>query len=70
MSLGSLIDAAEIEIPCPACGEQIAKTIGWLRDKDQLDCPNCGVTIILDRAQLEDGISEVEKALDGLSKLF
>ncbi len=37
-----LNDADEWPIPCPECGHETRKQIGWLKDNSSLSCPRCG----------------------------
>ena len=59
----NLFDNAELAIPCPQCGHEAEKTIGWLKSHEQMTSPGCGSVIALDSAELKKGIEAAEKSL-------
>lgn len=64
----SLFDKAEIAIPCPQCGHESKKTIGWMKSHENMQCPGCGSVITLDSAELKKGIASAEKSLKDFGK--
>ncbi len=63
-----MFDARTITIPCPNCGQQTDKTIGWIKNHDDFICPGCDRTLTLDKEDLLSGLDAAQKALDGLTK--
>lgn len=51
---------AEIGVPCPGCGHETAKSIGWLKANDEMVCAGCGETINF-TASFRKSLSEAER---------
>lgn len=62
----SILDDASIDIPCPQCGKETSKSIGWIKANQEFACPGCGNTIRLDS---EAAIRELQKADNALDDL-
>ena len=58
----SIFDKQELTIPCPHCGREIKKSIGWLKRHRQFVCP-CGVTTFK-ADDLIRGVQQVDRRLD------
>lgn len=58
-----MFDNATISIPCPSCGKESQKTIGWLKAHDHFTCTACDQTITLEKEQLLSGLKSAEKSL-------
>ncbi len=59
----SILDSAEIGVPCPGCGHETKKSVGWLRSHDELVCSGCGETIRLDDEGFRAGLDSADKAM-------
>jgi endogenous inhibitor of DNA gyrase (YacG/DUF329 family) len=59
----ALLDSATIELPCPHCAHQISQTIGQLKTKTRMECPNCRRPFDLDASHLRREIAKAEQAL-------
>ena len=60
-------DSQTIEIPCPDCGKEHPKTIGWIKTHSDLTC-SCGVKIELDKGEFVRQIARIEKSLDSIPR--
>jgi endogenous inhibitor of DNA gyrase (YacG/DUF329 family) len=49
---------------CPRCGEQVSKTIAWLKHNLTYDCPNCGANVTLPPGPRMDTLSALEQVSD------
>jgi hypothetical protein len=55
-------DSIRLPIPCPKCGHEQSETLAGLRLKPEVTRAGCGVTIRIDK-------SEIEAFLDTLKRL-
>ncbi len=57
-----MFDEQPIYVACPKCGEQISKTLGWLKANNSFRCPasGCGVNIWYYTEELARSIKEIE----------
>ncbi len=55
--------------PCPKCGEQINKTVAWLKENSSYTCPQCGVVHTIPADSRERFLRTVEQ-IDQLTDLF
>lgn len=60
-----MLDDAALDVSCPACGASISATIGQARKSPTVRCRN-GHDVKLNASDLDKGIRDVEKGLDGL----
>ncbi len=63
-----LFDNEAINIPCPKCGNQSRKTVGWLKRNSNFPCSRCGETIEVNPEQFRREISNAEKELKDFQK--
>lgn len=61
-----LFAAEHRAVPCPKCGHETEKSIGWLKANHALTCAGCGDVIAYDPAQLEAAIGNVAKRREDL----
>lgn len=54
-------DDDSIAFPCPSCGTDIQKTIGWLLRNDRLGC-GCGAHFRVNASALRAGLAAVRGA--------
>jgi hypothetical protein len=66
-SLERLIDARELEIPCPHCHKTNLRSIGWLRDRHEMNCASCDELIVLGTAELRSQMRTAARQLRDLS---
>lgn len=64
-SAKGMLDGAALNISCPVCGASISATIGEARRSPTVRCSN-GHDVQLRASDLDQGIRDVEKGLDGL----
>jgi transcription elongation factor Elf1 len=64
------LDGAEIGIPCPGCGHNTKKSIGWLKTQNQLTCGGCGKVIELESSNFRQGMREVDASIKKLTDTF
>jgi hypothetical protein len=62
-----LDDDAAVPIPCPACGNKIEKTVGWLKSNEHVIC-DCGSRINVDANNVIAGLEKVERLLHATFK--
>ena len=67
-SLERLIDTRELEVPCPHCQTKNVKTIGWLRERQEMTCSECDELIVLGTAQIRSQIRDTARQLRDLSE--
>jgi hypothetical protein len=53
-----------IPFPCPNCGTEIRKTIGWFLRNDHVGC-DCGVHMTVDASALRAGLAAALAARTG-----
>lgn len=62
---------AAVPVPCPGCGAETEKTVGWLRSNpEQFTCSGCGRPVHLNPDEvraLAAVFDDVEKSVQGLS---
>jgi hypothetical protein len=64
-----LIDAAEVEVPCPNCQRTVKKTVRWIKANKRFTCV-CGTEVRVDSAPVKAAVSKVERhAADLMKKL-
>lgn len=66
----TMLEDFKLDIPCPACGQKTAKTIGWVKANDHLACAHCGRDFTLDRDQFLGEITKAEKSLAKFRRSF
>ena len=59
-------DTDLLSIPCPQCGQQVQKSLRWIKNNNQITCAGCGVAFALDPQPLLTGIKAANKALKQL----
>ncbi|MBX3482513.1 hypothetical protein [Phenylobacterium sp.] len=63
------LDATELDIPCPQCGHETARSIGRLKREHGLDCGGCGRHIDTDAEELEHQVrAAVQRGADLLAQ--
>jgi hypothetical protein len=65
-----MFDNAELEIPCPQCGEKIKKTVGGIKDEPKFRCPINGCDGWIDAGEFVRGLNESGDELDDFGKNF
>jgi endogenous inhibitor of DNA gyrase (YacG/DUF329 family) len=61
------LDNQTITIPCPACGHQHRKTIGWIKANDHIPCV-CNRRIDLNKSQFVSELAKVDRSVDDLRR--
>ena len=64
----SILDAEELNIPCPRCGKETKKKVGWLKRNREMACPACRETFSLDTKEFRREIAKVDRAIRDLEK--
>jgi hypothetical protein len=67
-SLERLIDARELDVRCPHCQTTNVRTIGWLRDRQEMSCAACEELIVLGTAEIRTLIRTTTRQLRDLSE--
>ncbi len=67
-SLERLIEARELDVRCPHCQANNVRTIGWLRDRQEMSCAACEELIVLGTAELRSQIRNTSRQLRDLSE--
>jgi hypothetical protein len=67
-SLERLIEARELDVRCPHCETMNVRTIGWLRDRQEMSCADCDELIVLGTAELRTQIRTTSRQLRDLSE--
>ena len=60
---------AQISFPCPKCGDEIRKSLGWLDDHDTVVCDTCDTRIGLHKKDFQ-AVSQIDRKLTELGKPF
>lgn len=62
----NLFDSTRVDIPCPACGHNSSKTIGWLEaNKDSVvACERCKRKFDFHTPEFRQALTELQTALD------
>lgn len=63
-----MFETAEINIPCPGCGEKNPKTIAWIKTNDHFDCVGCGKSVRVESKDLLAGLKKVDDSVANLRK--
>lgn len=66
----SPFDTQALDIPCPSCGQKTAKTVAWLKARDEFACPACGRVIQIDAAEFRATLQKVEQGLAKIGRSF
>lgn len=62
------LDDFEIGVPCPRCGHETKKRIGWLKSHVKITCAGCDETIDLTDAGFRKGLVDAERAISDFRK--
>lgn len=57
----------EISIPCPHCGAETNKTIGWIQEHTDFQCAACSTPVTLHSDQLLEKIRQADKAVERIA---
>lgn len=62
----NLFDATRVDVPCPVCGHNASRTIGWLEaNKDSaVSCENCARELNLGTPEFREALTELQTTLD------
>lgn len=52
-----------LPFPCPNCGQEIAKSLGWLTTENKVTCPGCGSLIHLKTDEPGTGLQSMDDAI-------
>lgn len=74
----STTDQNTIAIPCPNCGHETKKSLGWLQEHSDFTCAECGLTFqtngpaFADEVQraIEKGALDLKGTITRLNRLF
>ncbi len=58
--MSGILNDSTIDLPCPGCGHETPKTIGWLKRHKEYQCAGCKETVNLDTGNLMKEIRKVE----------
>jgi rRNA maturation endonuclease Nob1 len=61
-----IFDSTKMAVKCPGCGREFDEKVGVLRESPDLRCPGCGETIKIDASDLDEKLTESQRALDDL----
>jgi len=59
---------AEINIPCPGCGQKTKKSVTWLKANNYFSCEGCGRTVTVDAKELLAGIEKADQTIANFRK--
>jgi len=59
------LDGFELEISCPACGQETRAQVSLLKTRQLIECSHCGRPIDLDEEGLRQAINDAEAAVAG-----
>ena len=59
------VDTQIVELSCPACGHETAKTIGWLKAHHMFVCHECGNPVLVNADELAQRIRWAEHPARG-----
>ncbi len=65
VDVASLLERAEVEIPCPSCALETAANLGEVRRGETIICRGCHANI-----HLTDGLADVQRAEARLASVF
>jgi len=66
--MNGFFDKQSLGIPCPSCGHETKKSVGWIKLNDHFECVGCGQNVHLQRDKLLRDIKKVEKSLAEFGK--
>lgn len=61
-------DHAELQIPCPQCGQKTNRTIGSLKAKPEVTCTACGHVRVIETADFEERLRAAQKNAEAALK--
>lgn len=53
---------------CAGCGEDLKKTIGWMKAHTKAKCPGCGTNTYFYKTTLERTLEEFEQAISDFAR--
>lgn len=63
-----ILDSAEIDMPCPQCGHENTKTLGWLKHNKHMVCAGCSEVIAVDSSAMKESFKAVGQKLEDLGQ--
>ena len=63
-----LNDADEWPIPCPECGYEIHKQIGWLKNNSSFSCPRCRFVGEFHTEAFIKALDQLKKTIGGAAR--
>lgn len=67
-ALTHLTDNDRFPFPCAGCGEDLKKTIGWMKANSRAKCACCGRNTYFDKATLEWALKEFEQTISDFAR--
>ena len=67
-NLNRVIEDHGLEVRCHHCKTTSVQALGWLRDRQEMDCPDCEELIILDTVDLRRTIRTTTRQLRDFSE--
>jgi hypothetical protein len=64
--LKELIDAREMDVNCWQCGWQGARTLSWLSNRRDMNCPQCSCVMVLCTSKVRSEITHQRRQLAAL----
>lgn len=61
------LDDLEIPVPCPGCGNNTLRSLGWLKLHDEMSCSTCNESVDLDDHGFRDALRDAEKSVARLT---
>lgn len=49
-----ILDAYQIQFPCPFCGHNFDQTLGWLKSNSEVACPSCRERIVFAASRFQN----------------
>lgn len=62
------LSSSPMSIPCPSCGREIKKTIGYFKSHSYVGCTSCGQRIALDNARFRRGVDRADREMSKLNR--
>lgn len=64
----NVLDSQRIEFPCPHCSGKLGQTVRQIKAQQDIRCPHCGKTFVVDARQFKREIAKIDEALEDLGK--
>ncbi|WP_152024981.1 hypothetical protein [Candidatus Filomicrobium marinum] len=66
--MSNTLSSAPMSIPCPSCGREIKKTVGYFKLHSDVGCTSCGARIALDNSEFRRNVNRADRELSKLNR--